>query len=171
MTDTDPYAAPRPSEEHDPEHRPTVCWWVSLDSGSAARTSQTMTSIDAAIRWADANQRDGEQARVWERTFGPVVEDRAVWPEEPPTVQRDHLHVLTRSLSEVLTGKKRRKDLPSTGARGSGHVERPGRTMDPLATRQVPYDLLYDEDGNRKLEVDADGYIIGPVQDRGDSGQ
>lgn len=161
MTD-DPYTTPPPSETF-AVTGPTVQWWASLDYGRARRVSRLFDHQRAVFAWLHTEVREGEEGRIWKRTTnGATVEDEQVYPVPEEGVTRDHLHVAVRNLSEQLADKKKRRDLPSTGARGSGHVSRPDTTMDPLAVRMLAYDQVYDDNGQPRFDFDADGWPIIP---------
>lgn len=154
----DPYSAPPPSEEGEARTRPTVSWWAALDTEHARRVSPLCASIDAALRWAEAEVQEDEAVSVWEHTnTAGRVEDVRIWPEEEEGVRRDHLPILIRSLAEKLTDARRRRDLPSTGRKGSGHVSRPSTSMD-ATTRALTYDEVYDEDGAPRFTFGPTGW-------------
>lgn len=154
---TDPYET-RPSEQEEHDARPQVSWWAALDLPNARRISPLCSALDIAYRWAVAEAHDDELISVWEHTrvHGQITDEK-VWPEDDEGMVRDHLPILTRSLSEKLTDARRRRDLPSTGRRGSGHVEPAKSTMDPLE-RALTYDEVYDENGNPRFEFGPTGW-------------
>lgn len=161
---TDPYAE-RPSEEGEAQARPTVTWWGSLDTADSRRVSPICASYDAAVRWLEAEGNDDQEPRVWERTKRGSLpaEDVQVWPPVEEGTQRDHLAVMTRSLAEKLTDARRRRDLVSTGRKGSGHAPRPATSMDPT-TRMLSYDEVYDEHGAPRFVFGPDGWITGEAK-------
>lgn len=148
----------RPSEESSTRN---VYWWASLDRLRERRVSPACSTIEAAIRWAEFHAHDDEERHVWKRevTTSGMFTDEHVWPDQEPGVQRDHLTIITRNLADVLTGTKRRKDTPSTGDKGSGHVRRPDTTMD-ARTPMLRYEQVYNDDGTKKIEFGEDGWPI-----------
>ena len=167
MTNTGPHAAARPSEGRGAQARPTVSWWAAIDRPRARNVSPLCASFDAAARWLEAEARDDDEVSIWERTkHGSLpAEDVRVWPEDDELTPHDHLHVMTRRLAEKLTEARRGRDLPSTGRRGSGHVDRPAQSMDP-SVRMLSYHEVYDDDGALIMDVDAQGYVVEPEAKR-----